>query len=414
MLNDLICRCGQLNNLNHLFSCKFNIRYRSVDHDAVRDQLYAMYKSHHIEAFVEPLVRKLSHRKCRADLIAPRSNGVIKVVEVVTVDLCKESAIDLAKKDETPLWFAEKSKIKKYNKPSSQPGRVEHAKLQVVPFAVSFFVNIGISGIKFLEVYTWRLPLTKHYVSRRFSRRFPEDSDLLVPSCSPYLSELSCELDRLPPQIWTKCFPQSIQEIPNRSLCILQFCCKKLQQKLSKIFESLDFDVRLGLAKIKNPAFANLLQDMCNNTSSALVKTIPRVYGTLLTDSAWTLNMRFRSFIWPDCLPHNLICKCSREITITHLLNCKHFFTFRSKVHDAEKDQIESFFEPLLSNLFDTEDDVYKNNRGDVILPGLDGSFILLDVMSVDPCYASNERLVNSEIHNPLSNAENFKFKKIQ
>ncbi|KAL0226557.1 hypothetical protein P9112_013881 [Eukaryota sp. TZLM1-RC] len=31
--------------------------------------------------------------------------------------------------------------------------------------------------------------------------------------------------------------------------------------------------------------------------------------------------------------------------------------------------------------------------------------------MSVDPCNASNERLVNSEIHNPLSNTENFKIK---
>ncbi|KAL0209766.1 hypothetical protein P9112_009850 [Eukaryota sp. TZLM1-RC] len=93
--------------------------------------------------------------------------------------------------------------------------------------------------------------------------------------------------------------------IPNRSLFNLQFCCKKLQQKLSKIFESLDFDVRLGLAKKKNPAFANLLQDMCDSTSSALVTTIPQVYGTLLSDSAWTLNMRFRSFIWPDNLPHN-------------------------------------------------------------------------------------------------------------
>ncbi|KAL0226295.1 hypothetical protein P9112_013619 [Eukaryota sp. TZLM1-RC] len=243
---------------------------------------------------------------------------------------------------------------------------------------------------------------------------------LFFPNCSPYLYELSCELEKLPPQIWTKCFPQSIQEIPNRSLFNLQFCCKKLQQKLSKIFESLDFDVRLGLAKKKNPAFANLLQDMCDSTSSALVTTIPQVYGTLLSDSAWTLNMRFRSFIWPDNLPHNLICKCSREITTTHLLNCKHFITFRSKVHDAVRDQlycmckshrIESFLEPLLSNLFDAENDFHKNNRGDVILPGLDGSFILLDVMSVDPCNASNERLVNSEIHNPLSNAENFKFK---
>ncbi|KAL0227358.1 hypothetical protein P9112_014682 [Eukaryota sp. TZLM1-RC] len=66
-----------------------------------------------------------------------------------------------------------------------------------------------------------------------FSRRFPEDSHLLVPSCSPYLNEISCELDRLPPQIWTKCFPQSIQEIPNRSFFNLQVCCKKLQHKLS-------------------------------------------------------------------------------------------------------------------------------------------------------------------------------------
>ncbi|KAL0219394.1 hypothetical protein P9112_005047 [Eukaryota sp. TZLM1-RC] len=173
-----------------------------------------------------------------------------------------------------------------------------------------------------------------------FSRRFPDDSHLLVPYCSPY------------------------------------FFGKKLQQKLSKIFESLDFDVRLGLAKKKNPAFANLLQDMCDSTSSALVTTIPQVYGTLLTDSAWTLNMRFRSFIWPNNLPHNLICKCSREITTTHLLNCKHFITFRSKVHDAVRDQlycmckshrIESFLEPLLSNLFDAEDDFRKNNRGDVI-----------------------------------------------
>ncbi|KAL0204984.1 hypothetical protein P9112_000291 [Eukaryota sp. TZLM1-RC] len=160
---------------------------------------------------------------------------------------------------------------------------------------------------------------------------------------------------------------------------------------------------------------------MCDSTSSALVTTIPQVYGTLLSDSAWTLNMRFRSFIWPDNLPHNLICKCSREITTTHLLNCKHCITFRSKVHDAARDQlycmckshrIKSFLEPLLSNLFDAEDDFHENNRGDVILPGLDGSFILLDVMSVDPCNVSNVRLVNSEIHNPLSNAENFKFKK--
>ncbi|KAL0219919.1 hypothetical protein P9112_005572 [Eukaryota sp. TZLM1-RC] len=74
--------------------------------------------------------------------------------------------------------------------------------------------------------------------------------------------------------------------------------------------------------------------------------------------------------------------------------------------------RIESFLEPLLSNLCDTEDDFHKNNRGDVILPGLDKSFILLDVMFVDLSNALKERLANSEIHNPLSNAEKFKIKK--
>ncbi|KAL0208547.1 hypothetical protein P9112_011134 [Eukaryota sp. TZLM1-RC] len=78
---------------------------------------------------------------------------------------------------------------------------------------------------------------------------------------------------------------------------------------------------------------------MCDSTSSALVTTIPQVYDTLVTDFDWTLNMRFRSFIWPDNLPHNLICKCSGKITITHLLNCKHLISFRSKVHDAVGDQ---------------------------------------------------------------------------
>ncbi|KAL0207568.1 hypothetical protein P9112_012196 [Eukaryota sp. TZLM1-RC] len=73
--------------------------------------------------------------------------------------------------------------------------------------------------------------------------------------------------------------------------------------------------------------------------------------------------------------------------------------------------RIESYLEPLL-NQFDTEDDFHKNNRGEVILPGIDGTFILVDVVSVDPCNASNERLANSEFHNPLSNAENFKLKK--
>ncbi|KAL0218513.1 hypothetical protein P9112_004166 [Eukaryota sp. TZLM1-RC] len=123
--HDLICRFGQLINLNQLFKCKFKITYRCVVHNVVTDQLYAMCKSNHSEAFVEPLVYRLSPEnedenifgKRRANLITPRSDGVITVVDVVTIDL----------------------------------GRVEHVNYKLVPFAVSLFGNIGLSGIKFLE-----------------------------------------------------------------------------------------------------------------------------------------------------------------------------------------------------------------------------------------------------------------------
>ncbi|KAL0208765.1 hypothetical protein P9112_011352 [Eukaryota sp. TZLM1-RC] len=71
--------------------------------------------------------------------------------------------------------------------------------------------------------------------------------------------------------------------------------------------------------------------------------------------------------------------------------------------------RIESFLDPLLSNVFNAENDVSKNDGDYVILHGIDGTFILVDVMSVDPCHVSNERLTNSKI--PLSNAENFKIK---
>ncbi|KAL0211109.1 hypothetical protein P9112_009407 [Eukaryota sp. TZLM1-RC] len=77
--------------------------------------------------------------------------------------------------------------------------------------------------------------------------------------------------------------------------------------------------------------------------------------------------MRLRSFIWPDNLPHGLICKCGKSVTPTHLFNCNRFITFRSKEHDAVRDQlyclfksyrIESFLEPLLSNLADESDKI--------------------------------------------------------
>ncbi|KAL0210775.1 hypothetical protein P9112_009073 [Eukaryota sp. TZLM1-RC] len=156
--NDLICRCKSVVTLSHILNCKYFIIYRSIVHDSVRDQLYAMCKSFNIEAFIEHLVRKLSSDqtddffgKRRADLVAQGIDGVLNVVDVVSVDVCKNSAARLVYSADSPLSNAEKKKIKKYEEPLAQLGRVEHVKYQFVPFAISLFGNIGPSGLHFLE-----------------------------------------------------------------------------------------------------------------------------------------------------------------------------------------------------------------------------------------------------------------------
>ncbi|KAL0211204.1 hypothetical protein P9112_009502 [Eukaryota sp. TZLM1-RC] len=102
--------------------------------------------------------------------------------------------------------------------------------------------------------------------------------------------------------------------------------CKELQQKLTKIFKGVDYEVRLGMAKQKNPTFA-------------------------------------------------------KKIT-----------GFRSKMHDAVRDQIycmfksymiESFLEPLLSNLDDEADrNSFDDGRSDVLVTGFDKSMIIIDARS--------------------------------
>ncbi|KAL0224440.1 hypothetical protein P9112_003830 [Eukaryota sp. TZLM1-RC] len=113
--NDLICRCKSVVTLSHILNCKYFITYCSIVHDSVRDQLYAMCKSFNIEAFIEPLVRKLSSDqtddsfgKRRADLVAPGIDGVLNVVDVVSVDVCKNSAARLVYSADSPLSNAEK------------------------------------------------------------------------------------------------------------------------------------------------------------------------------------------------------------------------------------------------------------------------------------------------------------------
>ncbi|KAL0219289.1 hypothetical protein P9112_004942 [Eukaryota sp. TZLM1-RC] len=173
-----------------------------------------------------------------------------------------------------------------------------------------------------------------------FFQRFPFDVHLINGESNFYLNQLQFELENLPSDIWIQCFPQNVQEIPTRSLPNLRFCLKKLQHHLVKLYEGLDYEVRLGLAKTKNPAFGNFLKDIRDSSAAALVTQVPSVYGLLLKDNEWLLNMRFRCFLWPNNLPNHLTCKCGKPLLFTHLLNCKHFITFRSKVHNNVRDQI--------------------------------------------------------------------------
>ncbi|KAL0207434.1 hypothetical protein P9112_012062 [Eukaryota sp. TZLM1-RC] len=172
------------------------------------------------------------------------------------------------------------------------------------------------------------------------------------------------------------------------------------------------------MAKKTNPAFANFLLDVCDSSASCLINQIPRVYGLFLNDPCFLLSMRPRSFIWPDNLPHGLICKCGKTVTPTQLFNCNRFITFRSNVHDAVCDQlycmfkfykIESFLEPLLSNLADESDrNSFGDSRGDVLVPGLDESLIIIDVRSTDVSKSSNEKMAQS-YNSPLRRAEEAK-----
>ncbi|KAL0224310.1 hypothetical protein P9112_003700 [Eukaryota sp. TZLM1-RC] len=83
--------------------------------------------------------------------------------------------------------------------------------------------------------------------------------------------------------------------------------------------------------------------------------------------------------------------------------------------------RVDSFLEPLLSKLIldDPNIDSTRNNRasmgltrGDLVVAGLNGSFTILDAMSIDPCNSSNEHLINSDVNNPLLAGEKYKIAK--
>ncbi|KAL0211012.1 hypothetical protein P9112_009310 [Eukaryota sp. TZLM1-RC] len=75
--------------------------------------------------------------------------------------------------------------------------------------------------------------------------------------------------------------------------------------------------------------------------------------------------------------------------------------------------RIDSSLEPLLSKLilhdFNIGSTPYirtsmgkDKTKGDLVVPGLNGSFTILDAMSFDPCNFPNEHFINSDVNNPL------------
>ncbi|KAL0219005.1 hypothetical protein P9112_004658 [Eukaryota sp. TZLM1-RC] len=71
--------------------------------------------------------------------------------------------------------------------------------------------------------------------------------------------------------------------------------------------------------------------------------------------------------------------------------------------------RVESFLEPLLSNLADESDgNFFGDSRGDVLVPGPGGSMIIIDVRSTDVSNSSNEKLAQS-YNSPLRRAEEAK-----
>ncbi|KAL0212139.1 hypothetical protein RCL1_005765 [Eukaryota sp. TZLM3-RCL] len=99
-----------------------------------------MCKSHKNESFIEPLLRKLagnieedSSGQRRADVIIPSSDGMLHVVDVVTVDVCKSSADKHCLSETSPLETAEQGKRLKYEKPLSKIKSVDHVKYELYP-----------------------------------------------------------------------------------------------------------------------------------------------------------------------------------------------------------------------------------------------------------------------------------------
>ncbi|KAL0223855.1 hypothetical protein P9112_003245 [Eukaryota sp. TZLM1-RC] len=104
-----------------------------------------MCNSYHTESFVEPLLRSLDinesvrdseYEKRRADVVVPSLDDVLNVVDVVTVDVCREKCLKNAQSEVSPLDVSELYKRKKYANPLKKLKHLRHVDYQICPFAI--------------------------------------------------------------------------------------------------------------------------------------------------------------------------------------------------------------------------------------------------------------------------------------
>ncbi|KAL0207047.1 hypothetical protein P9112_012758 [Eukaryota sp. TZLM1-RC] len=199
-------------------------------------------------------------------------------------------------------------------------------------------------------------------------------------------------VQKLPVDMWNKCFPSSLPSVPSRSFTNVHLAVVKLQQSVLIGFEDMDISKRLSVTKINNLVFAAFLSDIQNCT--CLIFQQPRQFGLHLTKAAWKQNMRLRLGLYPSGLLDNSDCICNEKPTANfhHIVSCMKFLQYRSVLHNAVRDVTYQMFkcynfsckvELLLKH--NSDNNLFNSRRGDLIAPFVDSSQVVVDFNTVDP-----------------------------
>ncbi|KAL0225834.1 hypothetical protein P9112_013158 [Eukaryota sp. TZLM1-RC] len=104
--------------------------------------------------------------------------------------------------------------------------------------------------------------------------------------------------------------------------------------------------------------------------------------------------MRLRLGLYPSVLLGNSVCICNERPTTNfrHIVSWKKFLRYRSILHNAVRDVTYEMFkcynfrckvEPLLKHY--SNNNLFNSRRGDLIVPFVDSSQVVVDFTTVDP-----------------------------